>query len=50
ADITPDWIKVMYGHGIPGSGEFYTIATEGRMREKFQKAEPHLSVSRLSNM
>lgn len=50
ADITPDWIKVMYGHGIPGSGEFYTIATEERMREKFRKVEPHLSVSRLSNM
>ena len=49
-DISPDWIKVLYGHGIPGSGDFYTIATEERLREKFKKTEPHLSISRLSNM
>ena len=50
ADVPVDWTDIFYGHKIRGSDDFYTHATEERAIEKFKKAEPHLSVSGLSNM
>lgn len=50
ADITREWICILYGHEIEGSEAFYATATEDKLREKFKRAEPQLSVSRLSNM
>ena len=50
ADVPVDWTDIFYGHKIRGSDDFYTHATEERAIVKFKKAEPHLSISRLSNM
>ena len=50
ADVTREWICVLYGHEIEGSEEFYVTATEDKLREKLKRIEPHLSVSRMSNM
>jgi len=50
ADVTREWICVLYGHEVEGSEEFYVTATEDKLREKFKRIEPHLSISRLSNM
>ncbi|MBA7502173.1 Tyrosine recombinase XerC [subsurface metagenome] len=50
ADITREWICILYGHEIEGSEDFYATATEDKLREKFKRAEPQLSISRLSNM
>lgn len=50
ADIPHDWICVLYGRTISGSESFYVHATEDKLREKFKRVEPHLSVSRISNM
>ncbi|GAI19880.1 unnamed protein product, partial [marine sediment metagenome] len=50
ADIPHDWICVLYGRTISGSEAFYVTATEGKLREKFKRVEPHLSVSRISDM
>lgn len=50
ADIPHDWICVLYGRTINGSEDFYVHATEERLREKFKRVEPHLSVSRISDM
>lgn len=49
-DVAENWIYIMDGRKIAGSSDFYTHATEGKLLEKFKKAEPHLSISRLSNM
>lgn len=50
ADVTREWICILYGHEVDGSEEFYVTATEDKLREKFKRIEPHLSVSRLTNM
>ncbi|GAI17711.1 unnamed protein product, partial [marine sediment metagenome] len=50
ADVPHDWICVLYGRTINGSEDFYVHATEERLREKFKRVEPHLSVSRISDM
>ncbi len=50
ADVTREWICILYGHEVDGSEEFYVTATEDKLREKFKRVEPHLSVSRLTNM
>lgn len=50
ADIPHDWICVLYGRTISGSEDFYVHATEDKLREKFKRVEPHLSVSRATNM
>ncbi len=50
ADIPHDWICVLYGREVSGSEDFYVHATEDKVREKFKRAEPQLSVSRITNM
>ncbi|MBA7608410.1 Tyrosine recombinase XerD [subsurface metagenome] len=50
ADVTREWICVLYGHEIAGSEDFYVTAAEDKLREKFKRIEPHLSVSRITNM
>jgi len=49
-DVAENWIYVMDGRKIAGSSDFYTHANEDKLLEKFKKVEPHLSISRLSNM
>jgi len=49
-DIARDWVCILYGHKIEGSENFYTVASEDKLREKFKRMVPHISISRAQNM
>jgi len=48
--IDRDWVCILYGHKISGSEDFYTVASEDRLRAQFKEMVPHISISRAQNM
>lgn len=49
-NVPENWIYIMDGRMIAGSGKFYSHAREDEALEKFKGAEQYLSASSISNM